>query len=205
MTYKDALLTTLSQYTRLSYPWRCTRCLFCILYLYHFVSTGIRIHAYTNLYRVLFGSSTIGPKLLIKSLSRLSLQPLPWNNGWFYSAVSTFICYKHIGVYVCSMHACKVVFVIHQFMGCLSILLWPKLFPSMANDGFQNSLHWKTRWFSLQRGKRLVALGWFQTLADCKSTTKLVVFRLAINHSSCPCIFIFVFCICLKIYFPTEM
>ena len=109
MTYKDALLTTLSQYTRLSYPWRCTRCLFCILYLYHFVSTGVKRHAYTNLYRVLFGSSTIGPKLLIKSLSRLSLQPLPWNNGWFYSAVSTFICYKHIGVYVCSMHACKVV------------------------------------------------------------------------------------------------
>ena len=84
---------------------------------------------------------------------------------------------------------------IYQFMGCLSILLWPKLFPSMANDGFQNSLHWKTRWFSLQRGKRLVALGWFQTLADCKSTTKLVVFRLIINHSSCPCIFIFVFCL----------
>ena len=97
-----------------------------------YVSTGVRIHAYTNLYRVLFGSSTIGPKLLIKGLSRLSLQPLPWNNGWFYSAVSTFICYKHIEVYVCSMHACKVVFVIHQFMGCLSILLWPKLFPSMA-------------------------------------------------------------------------
>ena len=103
------------------------------------------------------------------------------------------------------MHACKVVFVIHQFMGCLSILLWPKLFPSMAYDGFQNSLHWKTRWFSLQRGKRLVALGWFQTLADCKSTTKLVVFRLVINHSSCPCIFIFVFCLCLKNYFPTEI
>ena len=35
------------------------------------------------------------------------------------------------------MHACKVVFVIYQFMGCLSILLWPKLFPSMAYDGFQ--------------------------------------------------------------------
>ena len=79
---------------------------------------------------------------------------------------------------------------IYQFMRCLSILLWPKL-SSIANDGFQNSLHWETRWFSLQRGKRLVALGWFQTLADCKSTTKLVVFRLVINHSSCPCIFYF--------------
>ena len=71
--------------------------------------------------------------------------------------------------------------------------------------GFQNSLHWETRWFSLQRGKRLVALGRFQTLADCKSTTKLVVFRLVINHFSCPCIFIFVFCLCLKNYFPTEI
>ena len=59
-------------------------------------------------------------------------------------------------------------------------LQWPWWLP--------NSLHWETRWFSLQRGKRLVALGWFQTLADCKSTTKLVVFRLVINHSSCPCI-----------------
>ena len=93
---------------------------------------------------------------------------------------------------------------IYQFMGCRSILLWPKLFPSMANDGFQNSLHWKTRWFSLQRGKRLVALGWFQTLADCKSTTKLVVFRLAINHSSCPCIFIFVFAFVSKIIFQLK-
>ena len=82
---------------------------------------------------------------LTKSLSTLSSSTTPWNNGWSYSAVSIFICYKHIEVYVCSMHACKVVFVIHQFMGCLSILLWPKLFPSMAYDGFQNSLHWKTR------------------------------------------------------------
>ena len=132
MTYKDAPLTTLSHYTRLSYLWRCTRCLFCILCLYHFVSTGVKRHAYTNLYCVLFGSSTIGPKLLIKSLSRLSLQPLPWNNGWFYSAVSTFICYKHKKFMFVQCTLVKLSLTIYQFMGCLSILLWPKLFPSMA-------------------------------------------------------------------------